>query len=186
MESKNTTVLNLLGGAGIGKSTAASAIFALLKMHNVECDIVAEFAKDLVWEERHNILFDNQEYIFGEQYRRLWRVNKKIDVAIMECPLILGVTYGKYYNVMTETYANSVVEIINRFNNLNIVLKRKFNYNPNGRMHTEEEAKTIDNVIIKTLVDYNMPYVEVLCDIDGINNIVKMILNEEPKFKLTM
>lgn len=179
-----TTVINILGGAGIGKSTTAAGLFTLLKMHDVECELISEFAKDLVWEERYKILFENQEYIFGEQYRRLWIVKDKVEYAIMECPLILGITYGNYYKSITKSYADSIAEIVNRFNNINIVLERNTKYNPKGRAHTEDEAKAIDTLIIKTLEQYNMPYTKIKGDYSCINNILKMLLKEEPKFKV--
>ena len=173
-----------MGGAGCGKSTTAAAIFSLLKMHDVECELVSEFAKDLVWEERSNILFGNQEYIFGEQYRRLWRVNGKVEYAIMECPLLLGVVYGNHYKLIDKQYADSMVTILNRFDNVNIFLRRNTNYNPNGRLHTEEEAKNIDELIIQTLLDYNMPYKEIQCNTKGLNLLLEMILEKKSKFKI--
>lgn len=43
-----TIVINLLGAPGAGKSTLAALIFSKLKMKNIACEIVTEFAKDLV------------------------------------------------------------------------------------------------------------------------------------------
>lgn len=68
-----TLIINLFGGPAAGKSTAATGIFCLLKMHWVRCELVTEFAKDLVWEERYKTL-KNQQCVFGKQYHKIWRV----------------------------------------------------------------------------------------------------------------
>lgn len=52
MDSKSTIVVNLFAGPGAGKSTGAAYIFAMLKMHGIDCELVTEFAKDKTWE--HN------------------------------------------------------------------------------------------------------------------------------------
>ena len=70
---KRALIVNIFGGPGVGKSTTAAAVFALLKLHNIEAELVTEFPKDLVWEKRA-YTFENQNYIFGKQQHRQWRV----------------------------------------------------------------------------------------------------------------
>ena len=53
MEGKGALCVNLFGGPGIGKSTTAAGVFNLLKLHGIETELITEFAKDLVWEERY-------------------------------------------------------------------------------------------------------------------------------------
>ena len=48
----------VIGCPGSGKSTLASYVFARLKMLEVNCELVNEFAKDKVWEE-NNVALDN-------------------------------------------------------------------------------------------------------------------------------
>lgn len=43
-------VINMFGGPCTGKSTTATAVFSLLKMHDVNIEYTSEFAKDLTWE----------------------------------------------------------------------------------------------------------------------------------------
>ena len=59
---KNTLIINLFGGAGIGKSTLMARIFSELKVQGYDCEMVTEFAKDLVWEKR-NETFKDELYI---------------------------------------------------------------------------------------------------------------------------
>jgi hypothetical protein len=116
-------IINLFGGPGISKSTTAAGVFSLLKLHNVECELVTEFAKELVWEERQRTL-KNQQYIFGEQYHRLWRVADKVDVVITDCPLLLGIVYGTINGSITTAFTDNVLKSIDEFDNVNVVLSR--------------------------------------------------------------
>ncbi len=50
IKKHDTLVVNLLGGPGSGKSTTAADVFARLKWQDINCELVTEFAKDLVWE----------------------------------------------------------------------------------------------------------------------------------------
>ena len=91
---KNTLVVNLLGGPGVGKSTLTAAIFAKLKDAGVDCEMASEFAKELVWEQR-NETFKDELYIFAKQAHRLFRLNGKVDVVITDRPLILTCFYAQ-------------------------------------------------------------------------------------------
>ena len=71
-------VVNIFGGAGVGKSTVSAELFAKLKKKGLEVEYVTEFAKDLVWEKRDET-FKDQAYIFGKQYHRIFRVIDKVD-----------------------------------------------------------------------------------------------------------
>lgn len=43
-------VVNLYGAPCAGKSTAAAYIFSRLKMAGVNCELITEFAKDMVYD----------------------------------------------------------------------------------------------------------------------------------------
>jgi adenylate kinase family enzyme len=63
-------VINLFGGPGSGKSTLAAGLFERMKIQGLSVELVTEYAKDMVWERRGNIL-DDQLYILAKQHRRL-------------------------------------------------------------------------------------------------------------------
>lgn len=63
-------VVNFFGGPGAGKSTTSAHLFSLLKMSEINCELVTEFAKDLTWSESVKML-GFQPYVFGEQ---AWRI----------------------------------------------------------------------------------------------------------------
>ena len=70
-------VINIFGGPGCGKSTTATGVFSLLKLHGVNAEFVSEFAKDLTWEERYKTL-KNQNYVSAKQHHRQWRLSDDV------------------------------------------------------------------------------------------------------------
>lgn len=184
---KDALIINLFGGPGAGKSTTAGGVFTILKMHDVECELVLEYAKDLVWEERHKT-FKDQQYLFAKQNHRLWRVRDRVDVAITDCPLMVSPVYGKKYNTGSKAFNENVICVTKGYNNLNIVLTRTQKYNPNGRNENEDQAKEIDTLIEKVLDDNGMPFTKVGTNFEGINSIAELILKDLGKtllFKFT-
>lgn len=183
---KRSKVVNLFGGPGSGKSTTSAGVFAILKLHNVECELVTEYAKDLVWEERHKTFLD-QQYIFAKQHHKLWMVADKVDVIVTDCPLILNIIYGQRYAGTTRIFDDNVLEVVNSFDNYNILLNRTKEYKINGRNETEDEAKEIDCQVKDALEKHNVSYNVVQGNFEGINKIATMVLKEinvEPKFRL--
>jgi len=174
MEGQALTV-NLFGGPGVGKSTTAAGVFSLLKLHDVECELITEFAKDLVWEERYRT-FKDQHYLFGKQHHRMWRVNDKVDVMITDSPLMLSTVYRPdEYEI---SFIHNVVDVVNNFDNLNIILNRTKKYNPNGRNETEDQAREVDNNIRRKLSEHKMTWEDVPGNFEGINTIANIVLNK--------
>lgn len=168
----NALVINLFAGPGVGKSTTAARIFADLKMKNINCEMSLEFAKDKVWEESYKTI-DDQIYIFGKQFHRLWRLKDKVDVIITDAPLPASIVYDKENS---ENFHNLIIEQFNKFNNLNFYIKRGTNYQESGRLQSEEDAKKIDIITKNVLDKYNIDYQEVLIS-EASNKIVEIILN---------
>lgn len=138
---KNTLIVNLFGGPGCGKSTLMAGIFHQLKLKGYDCEMVTEFAKDLVWEKR-NETFKDELYIFAKQNHRLFRVNGKVDIIVTDRPLILT----NVYNQDDEELCSLCLKTFNQYNNLNFLLKRQTVYQENGRNQSEEEAMEIDKI----------------------------------------
>ena len=146
---KKTMVINLIGGPGVGKSTVAALVFAKLKVAGKDAELITEFAKDCVWEERKET-FKDQIYIFAKQEHRLHRLNGKVDFVVTDSPLILNTYYGADN---PELVALTLSEF-KKYWNVNFILKRNKPYNPNGRNQTEEEAKEIDEILNNNLSKY--------------------------------
>ena len=138
---KNTLIVNLFGGPGTGKSTLMARIFSELKVQGYDCEMVTEFAKDLVWEKR-NETFKDELYIFAKQNHRLFRVNGKVDIIVTDRPLLLT----NAYNQDDKELCSLCLKTFNQYNNLNFLLKRQTVYQENGRNQSEEEAMEIDKI----------------------------------------
>lgn len=64
-----TTIINLYGGPGAGKSTSAAFLYYLLKANGFNVELVREYVKDWAWEKRVITNYD-QIYFLGKQVRR--------------------------------------------------------------------------------------------------------------------
>lgn len=140
MENKQLKVINLFGAPGSGKSTAAAGLFFLMKKEcNVE--LVTEFAKDLTWEKRQDLLLE-QDFIFAEQHRRLRRLVGKVDYVITDSPLLNSVIYQP--KTYPKTFTPFVEEVFNSYTNFNFLIERASkSYQGVGRNQTKEEADAL-------------------------------------------
>lgn len=155
-------VINLWGGPGSGKSTTAAGLFYHMKCAGVEVELVQEYAKDMVWEGRHNILED-QIYIFAKQQRRISRLkNHGLDWVITDSPIPLGLCYTKPED-LSDAFQDLVMQVFNSYDNHNVYLTRNVSYNPNGRnQKTEQEAVQVDDKLTHMLINNQIPYMTVL------------------------
>jgi len=143
-------VINLFGGPGVGKSTTAAGLFYEMKKLHLNVELVTEYAKDAVWENRNNLL-DDQIYIFAKQQRRISRLTDHgIEWVITDSPLPLGLVYLRD-GVLSSHFNELVMEVFHKFENHNFLLKRKFAYNPVGRMQTETQALEFDDRVLALL-----------------------------------
>ena len=161
----DTIVCSLYGGPGTGKSTISAGLFYFLKMNNVNCELVTEYAKDLVWEESFKKM-ENQINIFGKQHHRIFRLLGKVDVIITDSPLLMATTYTQD-PFLRAMYHHEY----DKFNNYDVFLTRSKKYNPKGRTQTLEQAIEKDEEIKKLLRDTGINYKT--CDTNW-ENIVKI------------
>lgn len=181
---KKTTIVNLLGGPGSGKSTTRAGVFHRLKLSGVNAEELTEYAKDLTWEERKITLLC-QPYVFGKQLRNQERLLGKVDVIISDSPLILSAYYGmKYSTVMyPDTFYDFVAEMAkfdyaNSVQHINVMLDRVKPYNPKGRNQSEEEARVIDSELRDLLNRHNFIYYSMPGDENAADKITKIVLDK--------
>lgn len=164
-------VINLYGGPGTGKSTTAAGLFSAMKLSGINCELVSEYAKDMVWREMSSSEFEDQIYITAKQNKRLNRLEGKVDYAITDCPLLLGLAYAPedYY----PSYFSLVRELYGGYNNFNIFLERVKPYQEVGRNQSEDEARKLDSKI-KSLIEENCggPDYCVAADISAVSDIL--------------
>lgn len=142
-----TKIINLYGGPGTGKSTTAALLYGEMKQKGINCELVTEYAKDVVWWEAEAKL-KNQIYVFAKQHSRIFRLLDKVDYIITDSPLLLSCFYGRHES---EEFHNLIKHEVNSHDNIHIFLNRCKKYNPIGRMQTEDEARYIDIQIISML-----------------------------------
>ena len=87
-----TKVINIFGGPGVGKSRTAAALFVALKDKHIHVELVTEYAKQITYEKRFNVLGD-QLYILAKQNRKLEPLRGIVDYIISDSPLPTGLLY---------------------------------------------------------------------------------------------
>lgn len=173
--NKQTKIINLFAGPGSGKSTMAAMIFSKLKMLGKDCELITEFAKKLTWHKRFNSL-TCQPYVFGKQLHEIYNVYGQVDYIITDSPILLSAMYTS--DRWPKSFVQSVLEIFNSFNNINIFVRRVKEYNPNGRNQTEQEAKLIDNKLMDYLLNNSIKFNILPGTEESVNEIVRRLTNE--------
>ena len=150
-------VINLFGGPGVGKSTAAAGLFYEMKKAQIRVELVTEYAKDMVWENRHNIL-DDQIYIFAKQQRRISRLKDTgIEWVITDSPIPLGLVYLQE-GALPPAFHQLVMEVFAQYTNHNYLLQRYYPYNPVGRNQKDDsEARLFDAKVNQLLDAHRLP-----------------------------
>ena len=150
-------IVNLFSGPGCGKSTTASGLFYSLKSGHAEVEMVTEYAKDMTWERRYNILED-QIYVFAKQQRRLGRLKDHgLDWVITDSPIPLGLCYLS--PEQDNLYLRELVwNVFDSYHNVNFLIERHVPYNPVGRNQNETEACEIDTTVKHLLLDRQVPF----------------------------
>lgn len=139
-------VVNLFGGAGVGKSTLAADVFTELKQKNIRSELVGEYAKELVYERAYDVLED-QLYLFAEQAHRLHKMAKYgVQVAVCDSPLLLSIAYNRNQN--DDTLTKLIIETHNKYDNMNYFIQRRNSYwAADKRSGSLDKAIAMDNKI---------------------------------------
>ncbi len=181
---KKTTVINIVGGPGAGKSTIASGVFNLLKMSQRNAELVNEYPKTLVWEERKKT-FDDSLYLFAKQSHIQYSINGKVDYMVTDRPLIMSNMYHNFWmdknwpDEWNKAFYDLVKKTWDLYDNRVYLIERGFKYQANGRNENEEEALKQDKLTKKWLDDYNIDYIVVYGDEKAHFTIFEDIVKKE-------
>lgn len=148
-------IINLFAGPGSGKSTTAAGLFFLMKTKGYRVELVTEYAKDMTYEKRFNILAD-QLYILAKQNRKITRLINQVDFIITDSPILLGLIYDEEKN---KLFIDLVWKLFNEYDNYNYFINRVKKYAQYGRNQVESEAREID-FKIRDLIAY-LPFKEI-------------------------
>jgi adenylate kinase family enzyme len=135
-------VINFYGGPGSGKSTTAAGVFHEMKMQGYSVELVTEYAKDVTWEKRFDLLED-QAYVFAKQNRRLARLKNQVEWVVTDSPLPLSLLYmpKDYF----KTFEPLAMEIWNSYQNISFIMRRHFEYQTTGRKEDIDAAHRLDS-----------------------------------------
>lgn len=163
-------IINFYAGPGVGKSSISAGLFYRMKLLEYKVELVQEYAKDMTYENRSNILED-QLYVFTKQARTLERLKGHVDYVITDSPLLLSIIYNTKSQILNEL----IEETFNSYANINFLLKRTKKYQTYGRSQTEEEAKEIDLKIAKMLIEKRYWYYNIDADETAIDKILEYL-----------
>lgn len=164
-----TTYINLFGGPGVGKSTAAAKLFAYFKKQGKSVELVTEFAKDLVWENRQSTL-EIQPYVSMKQFRNLVRLRGKVDYVITDSPIIKDSVYARRYAPELPQAYHELLFFLHEHlgDSINILLTREHEYDSQGRYQSEDQAIVIDKELQFLLELHGIDYYKCSTTIDDI------------------
>lgn len=171
MTSENkTTIINLYGGPGTGKSTSAAYLYYLLKANNFNVELVREYVKDWAWEKR-NITNYDQIYFLGKQVRRESLLYGKVEWIVTDSPVLMNLYYANRYcpPVLADGIKSATLSFYDQaekdgHKHFHIFLKRNKPYLSEGRYQTEVEAKDIDQGIKTMLQDLKFDVIDSMPD----------------------
>jgi hypothetical protein len=161
-----STIINLYGGPGTGKSTSAAYLFYALKNQKADVELVREYVKDWAWEGRKISTYD-QLYFLGKQIRKESMLYGKVDWIVTDAPILLSIYYAMHYcplsvsegvRAATLAYYRQAAE--DGHKHVHILLSRTKPYNPKGRFQTEDQARLIDTELRLMLDHLKFPYRE--------------------------
>lgn len=174
-------VINLFAGPSCGKSQVASGVCSLLKMHEVNCELITEFARDVVYEKRCGVLEDRC-YMVGKQYHKMFRTQHDLDnkpeILVTDSPLLFNLVYRQ--ETLFKEEEDYILRLNDKFFNINYFIERDSNkkYNLVGRYQKNIcECAEIDCLILKMFGKYRIDYKIIKSDGVGINEIVTNILD---------
>lgn len=167
---KKTKVINIIGAPSAGKSTMAAKLFYELKVKGYTVELITEYAKDLVYEERH-ATFDDELYVFAKQNHRIHRCIGKVDFVITDAPIVQKL----YYQPKEFDFRQTVMNVFNQYDNINFFLKRKgYDYETAGRLNTEEESERIHREMMQLLDKFGVRYEDITHD--DLGSIIKQLV----------
>lgn len=160
-------VISLYGGPGTGKSTTAALLFSRFKNKGLNTELVTEYVKGWVYDERTPCMYD-QFYFFAKQLRREYSLFNHIDYIITDSPILMCCYYTKLYGTPEESecFKNMAKTYFKRCENDGVVHKHVFlnrikEYNKVGRYQTEEEAVKMDSQIEDFLKECGVEYIKI-------------------------
>lgn len=158
-----STIIEIYGGPGCGKSTTAAGLYYQLKLLDKNAELVREYVKKWAWDgilPRHL----DQLYITGKQSKAESMLYGKVDFIVTDCPLYMGVIYDAKYNksfLVEDAVTRFNAESLSQVERYRYLLTRSKPFNPSGRFCSAEGAAETDQDIRNYLDDKGLDYLRI-------------------------
>lgn len=173
-----TTIINLYGGPGSGKSTSAAYLYYLLKCAGQNVELVREYVKDWAWEGRKFNAYD-EIYFLGKQVRHESMLFGKVDYIVTDAPVFMTAYYANLYcsaqlaqGVEAAALAFYQQTQVDGHQHIHLYLKRTKTYKAEGRYQNEDQALTMDAEIQEYLRKLNAPIMRTASDEEELNILI--------------
>ena len=160
-----TTIINIYGAPGAGKSTLAAEIYAELNKRGESVELVREVAKEYAWTGRLPSTFE-QIYITTEQMLKETALYGKVKYVVTDSPIELGDFYNQYYHNNLALSNEWLIEVskasypyMEALIGLFVPIEPKLFQN-NGRFSNLEESLHIEKQLKKYLDNQWLQYKE--------------------------
>lgn len=145
-----TTLVNLWGGPGCGKSTTAAAVFASLKRRGASAELVTEYVKTWAWRGDTIGPWDDV-YLTAKQLRHESALYGKVEYVITDSPLGLGALFERLYKPGQTTMQELCTSLRARqdackyLSVVDCLVLRTRPYEQSGRWEDEAGARRVDD-----------------------------------------
>lgn len=149
--------INIYAGAGAGKSSTATWLFAKLKIANYSIELVPEWVKKWAYEGRPISSFD-ECYAFAKQmHKEDSYLRHGADLIISDSPILM---IGAYSLRNNEPFTEELISLSGKFNaiypSIDIFLDRgDIPYKKEGRYENYEQAMATDKIIKDVLMKHS-------------------------------
>lgn len=176
-----TTIVNMYGGPGAGKSTSAAGLYYLLKTAGLNAELVREYVKDWAWEKRAFSTYD-QLYFLGKQSRRESMLYDKVDWVVTDSPVMLNAYYAGLY--APPGLAGGVKAAVLGFyqqgaadghRHVHVMLRRTKPYLAHGRYQDEAGARQVDGDLRLFLQGLGVEFLEVDTDEEPLRQLARQL-----------
>ena len=173
-----STIINIFGAPGAGKSTIASGLFYQMKKFGYNVELAFEWIKFKVYQE-DAYPFKDQIYTFAKQNKQINQLTMQVDYIITDSPLLLSLLYGKNE---CKAFHDLVLYCYYKNKNYNFVVERNHNYQSIGRYQNEKESQELHKDILKILNTYHIPFTLVKST-NALETIIDDLKLKEQNFK---
>lgn len=177
MKIYNTKCINLFGAPNAGKSTLSSELYSILKKRGISCELVSEYAKDLIY--RENMLeVSDQLKVLAEQHYRTRVLDGKVEYIVNDAPFLSSAIYfdiNQTYLTKIPDFKKVCVELHKQYDNLDYIIKANMNFTEKeGRIHNNvQTCEKIEQGFINLMEENNFEYT--YCDRD---KFIEIVLND--------